>query len=1807
MVNVLDSIKLHDNLKNKVLSSVYEQIGVSDEVLTKEIKKLFDSKIDGLVSEIYIEGSFSAVKHDKKLNEIDFLSKKFIALLEKNKEFDPTFYPYKHQYDSLKIVNDMDENNKPSIVVTAPTGAGKTEAFILPVIEDLLSNPRKDGESGVRTIILYPMNALVADQNKRLFNYLKGQSKIKMFFYNSETPESTSQIIGLTTRFKDKCFVTTRQEARKTPPDIMITNYSMLEYILSRPEDYPLIGNALRTIIVDEAHLYSGTLAAEVSLLLNRVLFKANKRSKDILNIATSATLSDDTTNNLTFFSKFFNKEEESVKFVAGQKFQEKQVVTSTIDKDIEKFKNINELLTKSDSELYEYLKNMEIYSLINSKLIDRYTMTFNELKLYISDTLDDESLLNILTLGATAKKNSFEQPLLPHKLHLQVRSSQGLSICSNPSCVDNIGNGLGKLHHGETYNCTSCNSPTINVGCCRECNEVLYFAEFMMDDTVKLAKPKRNEDSNITFLSFKESEAPIYFDKDSKKCGESSAKLKLYEHTKCPNCNIECNDKNTKLLFAGDQLLISIVAETMLYAMPEMNEAANIYLPAKGKRLLTFSDSRKNAARLGPLLTQQHEYQLFRRIIIDSLKKCLSVDNIGQIDEQIEYYEEQLLNAPEFAKKDHAQVLEQLKKNRAAVLSGVTISSLEAQIKSNPLIGQLFNREVLSKQEPDESQQEWFEKNKDKVKENIYFRLANELIRPNVNAINLESLGLIKIVYPELETIKPSVYLKQNFGNIYNLIEEDFESLKEMFLYLARYLGAISIGLDEDGKEQNYKLDKEGTGTYLSFGHKGKWLNNFNKMNREKKRSFMYDSFENILKVYNMPIKNDTVHKFMEGIFKSFSESNINQKWLEIKNDIETDMGELTTGIRINFKYITIKEPEQIFINEVTSNLWSFNIHGIVPEKNALCRMKAISIDEVESNPKYKRYRDIYLRDYGEFTQALWAEEHSAQLSSEETRRLQSLFSKGKRNILSATTTLEVGIDIGGLSGVMMANIPPNKANYIQRSGRAGRRNDGSSIVVSYAKSRHFDQSVYHNFESYLNKDLRKMTISLEKEKIAIRHFNSLLIYLFYSQVDKQSTLNSFKKIGIFIGISRIPEYKDNDGLNAFELEFLENSIFDDLYYFIEKLDMKIYKNELDELFKSSVKIDYKQEKENFINNLRDLEESIIIEFKNYIKEWNSGSKGQRIAISYQMRQRYNLSLINVLADAQIMPKYGFPIDVKSLKVVSGYSENRETKKRNKKNSEVFSFDRIGMLALSEYVPGSKIIAGGRTVTSRGLLKHFTGENVDESYGEKGYYYTCKNGHFFKDNHADVVSCKVEGCSEKTQGKKNYIIPDAGYITATSEEIGFKLKKPESIGSVKTYTDIDIGIKGENINNWKKGGFTVKHKENATIYGINNGSNGVGFNICPQCGYAESSQFAKEKVSYKFKIHPPIYSGNSSDVCLESTSKVWYNQSLIATMKTDVIVITPDNAIKDPELATAILNALLLSGSKILGIDERELGMLATYSNGTYNLILYDNQSGGVGYVYDLVVNRWSEWIEVAKKQLWVDEEHHASCKGGCIKCIVTLNTHSPLPRETAYDFLNQKYDLIKEPKEIPKPKLEKPKVDRKKRNQKLKSKAKKVEMTEDGIAEILDSKLKDVVKGLQTSEKDKLYEKYSEVIKQLEKYESLITPALSVEKYLKIVDDPAVVMQKCGVISEDILGKIANAHNMSFEERSTIQNKIMTLFHGDIISKSIKDDFFNIKGLRNSASHSNQEFSIYEANIAINTLFVVLDKLVHDEVIKI
>lgn len=1591
MAKYLDAIELSNNLKNRLEEIVLSSINVRDEELQNELSEIIKSN-DGLISEILVEGAFSAKKHDDILRNIPFLNKKFLDLLDLNKVFNPNFYPFKHQYETLKIVNEMESNNKPAIVVTAPTGSGKTESFLLPMLNDLVSNPRKSDEKGVRAIILYPMNALVADQNKRLFSYLKGQSNVSMFFYNSETPESKKYA---TDEFDDKCFIKTRKEARDNPPDIMITNYSMLEYILARPNDFPLIGNALRTIVVDEAHLYTGTLAAEVSLLLRRVNTKAKVDNLKILYIATTATISDDKQEQQDFFSKFFNKD--NIQRVSGEK-EFKEIDTNiNVDNEIEQFIDISSMISKPNLNLYNEFKGFRVFPKILKILSEKYTIQFSELLNLVSSNIEPKTLLNIFTIGAKARLNDNELPLLPHKLHLQVRSSQGFSVCSNPNCPDSKIKGIGKIHHGTFYNCTACQSPTLNLVRCSECSEHFYHGKFNDKDTLFLERffkdDTKSENSHI-LSSFKESSEAIYISKDGKKCSEHDYNNKFYKHSICPICSNE----EFYGLSVSDQFLIPLVSETMLVNMPEIDKEVNVFLPAKGRRLLTFSDSRSEAARLGPLLTMQHETQLFRRLLVETIQSNVSKNQDNDLKEyyQNEIKENELkltnINNP-IVKQKLVEKINEAKVELSKMSSGLSITDLVDNIKKHPLIGEFFDRERMKEQSAEEREQLSYNKNLDSIKSNVYELLTEAIAIPNEKQVNLESIGLLKFNFQldDFDLIR--------FTNFMIEKTQLFKILKSI-IYLCRQQRAFTIETNYY-EVKDYQSNLTGVGKYVAYDAKNKNIFNL----KLTSRSSIYKFISSVLGSFEIEDTEENIHTFLEAVFETLLDAAKRDdiRWLE-HNRVQTDDGRIVDAFRIVFYELSIEIPQILYLNTINKTILQEAINGVVPEKHSIVELKEVTQSDLDADPYFSRYRKMYLNPSKELSMGLWAEEHSAQLAQKENRRLQDLFIQGKRNVLSATTTLEVGIDIGGLSGVLMANVPPNKANYIQRSGRAGRRTDGSSIILTYTKTRHFDQNVFRNFKFYLDKPHKKLTISLEKEKIATRHFNSLMLFKFYeNHASSKDALifDSFKKMGYFVGIYEIPKHTDNPYAKL-DFEMDENSIYNKFIEFLINFEIiEDDKKAFDEIFKHTCKVlDYQQLIKVFSDQVQVMSTTYINSLKELYSDWNFATNtSHKNAVRYNIKQKHGESLIEIFSNAQVLPKYGFPIDIKTLQVINA--------------PKMFELSRGSFLALSEYAPGSKILAGGMLIESKGISKHFTGENLDEAFGEKGFTYLCDKGHFFTSPYMKVHECSMSGCKGVVKPASNYLMPEHGYITAASDKLTYKAGTPEKVGRLEIHSAIHTS--SENDINFTYDDFFIIYKEKALIYGINKGNKGLGFAICTKCGYTESeiekvNTGSYDKLPTSFKKHSSIYSESSANICLETSPTIWRNHNLMAKMITDAIMIIPKRDIKDISIAQTLANAMQLSGAEELGIDEREINALIQEVDGKLSILIYDNQSGGVGYVYDLAKNRWNDWLEKTKQRLFIDEKHNEECLNGCIKCVVTMNTSEPLPRRETLDYLEGK-----------------------------------------------------------------------------------------------------------------------------------------------------------------------------------------------------
>lgn len=195
-----------------------------------------------------------------------------------------------------------------STLVATGTGSGKTECFLYPILEHCREQVAQ-GQKGIKAIILYPMNALATDQAKRMAKEIlsrPGLSDIRAGLYVGDAPEETSDCVR---QLPDDSYtlITDRAEMRKRPPDILLTNYKMLDFMLIRADDAGLWAHnrpdTLRYLVVDELHTFDGAQGTDLSCLIRRVKARLDAPPGHLVCVGTSATLGDDGERSLLDFA----------------------------------------------------------------------------------------------------------------------------------------------------------------------------------------------------------------------------------------------------------------------------------------------------------------------------------------------------------------------------------------------------------------------------------------------------------------------------------------------------------------------------------------------------------------------------------------------------------------------------------------------------------------------------------------------------------------------------------------------------------------------------------------------------------------------------------------------------------------------------------------------------------------------------------------------------------------------------------------------------------------------------------------------------------------------------------------------------------------------------------------------------------------------------------------------------------------------------------------------------------------------------------------------------------------------------------------------------------------------------------------------------------------------------------------------------------------------------------------------------------------------------------------------------------------
>ena len=248
----------------------------------------------------------------------------------------PGFEPYTHQLRAFQRLSSKDGHQPQHTLVTTGTGSGKTECFLFPILDHCW---RSQGRAGVKAILLYPMNALAGDQARRLAQTLwddeRLRGKVTAGLYVGGKGEH-----GVVTRDH---LIDKRDVLRDSPPDILLTNYKMLDFLLLRPEDKRLWqhngAETLRYLVLDELHTYDGAQGSDVACLIRRLKDRLGCRPGSVCGVGTSATIgggmTTETVGKLTeFASKVFEETFDELGVVTEDHLSPRETLGGTVDID---------------------------------------------------------------------------------------------------------------------------------------------------------------------------------------------------------------------------------------------------------------------------------------------------------------------------------------------------------------------------------------------------------------------------------------------------------------------------------------------------------------------------------------------------------------------------------------------------------------------------------------------------------------------------------------------------------------------------------------------------------------------------------------------------------------------------------------------------------------------------------------------------------------------------------------------------------------------------------------------------------------------------------------------------------------------------------------------------------------------------------------------------------------------------------------------------------------------------------------------------------------------------------------------------------------------------------------------------------------------------------------------------------------------------------------------------------------------------------------------------------------------------------
>lgn len=1471
---------------------------------------------------------------------------------------------YAHQEAALR--KSRAGNN---LIVTTGTGSGKTECFLIPLIDRLL----QEIESGtithaVRAIVIYPMNALANDQMKRLRALLKDYPEIRFGLYNGNTEHRHDKGVVAYRQMHGQDplpnEVVSREDMQQDPPHILVTNYSMLEYLLLRPKDDEVFRNAqLRFVILDEAHIYRGATGIETALLLRRLKARVATYGNPQY-ILTSATLGSEAENQQILD---FGKQLCGVSFKADciiRSHEKRPDMIDHLDFDAELFseladetKNISDILLKyqadyapdgdSGEKLYQLCLRSRLYSAMRSVAVVPMTITDITTKLCdLGISVSKETLTALISVCTKAEHDGTS--LIKARYHYFVRALEGAYVTlGTPKKLF-----LHRIHEDNT---NGKHQRVFEASICSHCGR-LAITGTIENGKLEQKAASVGDDRSDYFVVKHPDDTEWYNDGD-----EEDEEALQNDFIVCTICGACASDHGKDGLLPCDHEIESFVR----LHMAQRTASGKVSCPAceNGTMRRFYLGSE---AATAVLATELYEQLPTQEVVQSAIRKPTSTPNI--------FARRQVSTV---AKKDKVRqfLCFSDSRNEAAFFANYMEQSYAEFLRRRGMWhvvqklredGQTritvkdFVQHLTAYFESKRSFVDWDARSDDSAavssRENAWVAVLNELFNAR-RATSLISMGLFSPHY------RPNTDVAESFADGYGLTTKEAEALLDLLVMDGVYTGAInagkSINLREASREYIFythvqqKLVKEKLPK--SYGSLSGWCGR----KRPSGKYYPNARLARITAALNIheDQANDVLEQYWDGILAP-----------ENQDEVILDANDFDLVLDTPFWRCT-----------KCGKATPFNVQNRCASTKCVGHLEAYdALTETKHNHYAKLYSSTQMAP-------LHMKEHTAQLSKDAQLKYQEAFVKQQLNALSCSTTFEMGVDVGSLETVYLRNVPPNPSNYVQRAGRAGRSRQSAAYVMTYAKLSSHDFTYYAHPESMISGKISAPVFKLENEKIVRRHIYAVALSYFFQLH---------------------PEVYDGDNRAVFLLE--------DGYQLLKDL-LSSPPEDLIGILKASIPTELHQRMGLLDNSWVRFfvgEEGVLeLAYQSFHSDLSaiqtqvnsakrkgdlqSAAQAERQLQIYRAGKEDNhgrRSLIDYLVRNNVLPKYGFPVDTVELMTTTTPSND----------GKELSLSRDLQMAIAEYAPGAEVVADGHIHTSRYIRK---GPMKGNGAWEHGWFSTCRKCgqcNFVRFTLSSDGSTCVS-CGERIPRSqwKETLEPRMGFISDGIER-DVQMHKPE-----RAYRTEDYYVGDSTRHTINEYEFIINNNLPLKMESTTNDALVVlgrqAYYVCPVCGYADEDE-------------KPIREGHKNARGFKCSGTSGKRYMLSHHFLTDVVKLTFDTSeAKNQDTMFSVMFALLEGLSRKMGIERTDikgcLHLERSEQHGmVFSIVLYDAVAGGAGHVRRMVDAQGTAFKAVMKEALTLVQT--CSCDTSCYRCLrnyYNQKLHDRLSRHAAENFISR------------------------------------------------------------------------------------------------------------------------------------------------------------------------------------------------------